>query len=238
MRAMFMGDKIKAWLEPRKALGQVGLARKVNELIPPGHRKLTKQTLSSLINRNSQRSSFAPYIALAMGVDLDSLLAPNEPLRPLDPSEKISTAVELAESGARIVRFNHAIVPVISTREAALMCGSELVDFSEHDHIAVGFLENPPSARAFAIEIEGDSMEAPAGVSFPAGTIVVIDPARKPKAGDFILVCDGPESATLKRLVIDGTRRFLGTLNPRYPMMEWRDDFIILGTASGYHGRL
>lgn len=237
MRGMLMGEKIKSWIDA-KGLDQMDLVRGVNAILPPGEKPLTKQTLNALILRNSKGSKFAPYLARVMEVELDSLVTPGAPLRHLREAEKISAANELARSGARPTGYNRATVPVITMREAAEMCIAGELATTGHSEVSVGFLDAPPGPGSFAVVLENDSMEAPSGLSFPAGTVIVLDPNRQPRNGDFVLVCDTSTSTMLRRLVVDGAKRYLTPLNPRYPVLEWQESFIIAGTACGYHGRL
>lgn len=76
---------------------------------------------------------------------------------------------------------------------------------------------------SFALRVEGDSMVNPmtGGVSFPDGAIIIVDPTRKAKAGDFVVATDPTsKQATLKQLMADGGRWFLKPLNPAYPTTE------------------
>jgi SOS-response transcriptional repressor LexA len=70
---------------------------------------------------------------------------------------------------------------------------------------------------AFALRVRGDSMEP----RCPDGAIIVVDPDREAVNGSLVVVrLDKDEEATFKRLVIEGGRRFLAPLNPRYPVLE------------------
>ncbi len=67
----------------------------------------------------------------------------------------------------------------------------------------------------FALQVQGDSMEP----EFPDKAIVVIDPGYPPENGLYI-ACDYLGDTALRRLVIDGERRFLKAENPAYPTVE------------------
>jgi len=58
-----------------------------------------------------------------------------------------------------------------------------------------------PSPTSFALQVEGDSMtNTGAGVSFPDGCIIVVDPERAPKAGDYVIAKDVTnQKATFKK---------------------------------------
>ena len=76
---------------------------------------------------------------------------------------------------------------------------------------------------AFALAVQGDSMVGSDQnqASFPAGTLIFVDPGEAAKAGDYVLATD-PESKepTFKRLMQDGGRWFLRPLNTAYPTTE------------------
>lgn len=86
--------------------------------------------------------------------------------------------------------------------------------------------ETKPGANSFALRVSGDSMTSPypGDVSFPDGTIIVVDPSRSCDAGDYVIAKDvTTQQATFKRLVHDGGRWFLKPLNPAYPTIEIDD---------------
>lgn len=77
------------------------------------------------------------------------------------------------------------------------------------------------SPQAFALRVEGDSMEAAHGPSFPHGAIVVFDPEQAAINNSFVLAKQSANSQLMfKQLVIDGNRRYLKPLNARYPLIE------------------
>lgn len=89
------------------------------------------------------------------------------------------------------------------------------------------------SPHTFALRVEGDSMTAPNGMSFPEGCIIIIDPERSPKAGDYVVAKDiATQKATFKRLTTDGNRWYLKPLNPAYPAIEIDDPSMrVIGVA-------
>lgn len=81
---------------------------------------------------------------------------------------------------------------------------------------------------AFALTVRGDSMEP----RCPDGAIIVVDPDREAVNGSLVVVrLDKDEEATFKRLVIEGGRRFLAPLNPRYPVLEITGPATICGVV-------
>lgn len=78
--------------------------------------------------------------------------------------------------------------------------------------------QSTPSRNAFALRVEGDSMTAPTGRSFPDGCTIIVDPNRGPKPGDFVVAKDvTAQRATFKQLTSDGLMSYLKPLNPAYP---------------------
>ncbi|BET97762.1 LexA family protein [Xenorhabdus taiwanensis] len=89
------------------------------------------------------------------------------------------------------------------------------------------------SAGAFALRIDGDSMEP----EFKAGDIVVIDPELAPNPGEFVVAANCEHEATFKKyrptiISIDGVRHFeLIPLNRDYPILDsQRLRLTIIGT--------
>lgn len=89
------------------------------------------------------------------------------------------------------------------------------------------------SRKAFALEVEGDSMTNPRGnPSFPSGSRVVVDPEREATSGSFVIVrIDDVKAATFKKLVLDGRDALLVPLNPQFPTRPMTEDCVIVGTV-------
>ena len=90
------------------------------------------------------------------------------------------------------------------------------------------------SARAFALEVRGDSMEDPGGrFSFPEGCLIVLDPERKLKAGDFAVFRNNDwDEATFKQYVVDGGQKLLKPLNPRYRAQSMPPGTVMVGVVT------
>lgn len=86
--------------------------------------------------------------------------------------------------------------------------------------------------HTFAVEVHGDSMVNPNGwPSFPPGTLIVVEPDLPARDGDFVIAADREGRPTFKQLVIDGGRRYLKPLNPRFPIIEIGPDTQIVGVV-------
>lgn len=82
------------------------------------------------------------------------------------------------------------------------------------------------SGNAFALRVVGDSMTSPVpgALSFPEGTVLIVDPNKSATAGDYVIAKDvSTQQATFKKLAHDGGRWFLRPLNPAYPTIEIDD---------------
>lgn len=93
--------------------------------------------------------------------------------------------------------------------------------------------------QAFWLQVEGDSMTSPAGLSIPEGTFVLFDTGRDPINGSLVIakLTDSNE-ATFKKLVIDGGRHFLKGLNPNWPVTQVNGNCRIIGVAIETRQRL
>jgi len=87
------------------------------------------------------------------------------------------------------------------------------------------------SPDTFALRIEDDTMDAPIGVSFPKGTIIIVDPSHIPTHSSFVLAYSTLDQAkpVFKQLIYEGHRKFLKPLNPRYEGKEMSEHIKILG---------
>jgi len=84
------------------------------------------------------------------------------------------------------------------------------------------------SENAFALRIQGDSMEP----DIKDNEIVIVDPLRIAEHNSIVIVIqNGNTEATCKQLVIDGGKRYLKPINPRYPIMEMQADARLCGVV-------
>jgi SOS-response transcriptional repressor LexA len=117
-------------------------------------------------------------------------------------------------------------VPLISWVAAGKL--GEITDMylpGEAEHWIDAY-ETQPGEQAFALRVDGDSMTSPypGEVSFPSGSIIIVDPSRACDAGDYVVAKDvSTQEATFKKLVKDGGRWYLKPLNTSYPTIEIDD---------------
>lgn len=88
------------------------------------------------------------------------------------------------------------------------------------------------SKHAFALRLNGDSMQAPDGVSFPTGSIICVEPEMRADNGSFVVARrENDNEATFKQLIIDGDRKYLKPLNPRYPIILIDEPIVFCGVV-------
>ncbi|MBO0369259.1 LexA family transcriptional regulator [Pseudomonas putida] len=85
---------------------------------------------------------------------------------------------------------------------------------------------------AFWLEVKGDSMTSPVGLSIPEGMLILIDTEEDARHGKLVVakLTDSNE-ATFKKLVEDSGQRFLKPLNPSYPMLAINGNCKIIGVV-------
>ena len=76
----------------------------------------------------------------------------------------------------------------------------------------------------YALRVLGDSMEP----EFPEGCVIVVDPGYAPRDGSYVVV-EYAGDVFFRQLVIDGERRFLKPLNPKYGAFELVPPYTVRG---------
>ncbi len=139
---------------------------------------------------------------------------------------------ENAIYSAQSTRQNFYRVPVLTWQATAEWLEKSGQVDSSANHLTYIITSTHVSLYAFALRVEGDSMEAAHGVSFPPGSIIVIDPEYQANNGAFVLAKQSSTgSLVFKQYVIDGSRRYLKPLNPRYPIVEITPQAMICGVV-------
>ncbi|WP_186055235.1 LexA family protein [Burkholderia gladioli] len=75
------------------------------------------------------------------------------------------------------------------------------------------------SEHSFYLRVPGESMFDPRDAkSFEVGDLILVDAVREPENGSFVVVKLGEsDEAVLRKLVFEGSKRFLKILNPAWP---------------------
>lgn len=86
--------------------------------------------------------------------------------------------------------------------------------------------------RGFWLEVHGDSMSSPVGVSFPEGMSILVNPEAEPYSGGYVIARKkSSDEVTFKKYIYDMGREFLKPLNPQYPVIEMNNDCEIIGVV-------
>lgn len=85
---------------------------------------------------------------------------------------------------------------------------------------------------AFWLNVKGDAMTAPSGVSVAADMLILVDPAIEALPGTLVIAQrSGSAEATFRKLIEEGGQRYLVPLNPTYPKALYTDACRIIGVV-------
>ncbi|WP_414162854.1 LexA family protein [Superficieibacter sp. BNK-5] len=200
---MSISARVRAKRE-QLGLTQTELAEKV---------KASQQAIEQLENGKTRRPRYLPELAKALGVSVDWILNGDEnfsQISPYVPGKKY---------------------PVLSKIQAgAWLEAVEAYTLKDIDN----WLESDAhiQGEAFWLQVDGDSMTAPAGLSIPEGTFVLFDTGREAINGSLVIAkLSDSNEATFKKLVIDGGQKYLKGLNPQWPLVSINGNCRIIGVA-------
>ncbi|KFK98107.1 LexA family transcriptional regulator [Serratia sp. Ag1] len=86
--------------------------------------------------------------------------------------------------------------------------------------------------NAFWLDVKGDSMTAPSGLSITEGMSILVNPDAEVLPGKLVVarLLDSNE-ATFKKYIEDSGKRYLKPLNPQYPLIEINGNCEIIGVV-------
>ena len=84
----------------------------------------------------------------------------------------------------------------------------------------------------YALRVLGDSMEP----EFADGCVIIVDPAYAPRDGSYVIV-EYAGDVFFRQLRIDGERRFLKPLNPKYGSFELVPPYTLRGGVVQQRGK-
>jgi SOS-response transcriptional repressor LexA len=120
-------------------------------------------------------------------------------------------------------------VPIISYVQAGRF-GETVDPYLPGDGSAWEPCPVPCGPKTFGLRVMGESMEP----RYHNGDIIFVDPDVPPLHGSAVVVrLKDSNEATFKQLVIEGTRRYLKPLNPRFPVIEITTEAHIVGVVIG-----
>lgn len=115
-------------------------------------------------------------------------------------------------------------VPVISWIRAGAMDDIEIVQEPESGEWPEVRVDGRVGNRAWALRVEGDSMDDGTPTGIREGSTIICDPDLAPHANAYVIAKDTTtQQATFKKLVTDGGRWYLKPLNRAYPTIEIDD---------------
>ncbi|ELE2255617.1 LexA family transcriptional repressor, partial [Escherichia coli] len=119
--------------------------------------------------------------------------------------------------------------PVINWVQAGLFSTAG-DDYSMYDHDNWRHSVKYAGERGFWLEVHGDSMTSPVGITFPEGMSILVNPDKAVHSGCYVIARKkSTNEATFKKYVTEMGRSFLKPLNPQYPIIEIDDDCEIVG---------
>ncbi|MBK0000319.1 LexA family transcriptional regulator [Erwinia sp. S38] len=178
----------------------------------------TQQAIVQLESGKTKRPRYLPELAKALGCEIEWLLDGKDVVtgdnfsgfRPYSPGRKypVLSKVQAGAWGEAIEAY--------TVKDIDLWLESDA-------HV---------QGESFWLEVDGDSMTAPMGLSIPEGTFVLFDTGREAVNGSLVVakLIDDNE-ATFKKLVIDGSQKYLKGLNPQWPMVPINGNCRIIGVA-------
>lgn len=214
-------DRVKAARSHAK-LTQAQLAKAVG---------IDQASISDLERGRSQRSSYNASIAKACGVSAIWLESESGPMVAVAQAEPSNVRDTIQPNMA----YRYPVISWVSAgswEEAVQPYPDGFSDrYEMSDYDAKG--------AAFWLEVKGDSMTSPAGVSVPEGMMILIDTEADVKPGKLVIAkLPASNEATFKKLVDDGGTRYLKPLNPEYKMVECGPECRIIGVAVRMSGVL
>lgn len=200
-------SKNVAWLMEKNSIRRSTELAKLTGVPQPTIHRLLSGTHSE--PRGTTLRPIADFFGVTLSALMETDMATGAPIPNVTPTATIYPAV-----------------PLISWVQAGNW--AEIVDnYVPGDGELIAARDSKPGKYSFALRVEGDSMVSHNHISFPPGTILIVDPSRIPATGDFVVAKDVETGcATFKRLMQDAGRWFLKPLNPAYPLMPIDDPAI------------
>ncbi|MDE1488912.1 LexA family transcriptional regulator [Xenorhabdus bovienii] len=88
------------------------------------------------------------------------------------------------------------------------------------------------SNDSFWLEVKGDSMTSPSGLSIPEGMMILVDPEVAPVNGKLVVAkLERENEATFKQYIVDAGNYYLKPLNPQYRMIPLHGNCKIIGVV-------
>ncbi|KMW73323.1 repressor [Photorhabdus luminescens subsp. luminescens] len=86
--------------------------------------------------------------------------------------------------------------------------------------------------KGYWLDVKGDSMTSPSGITFPEGMSILINPEKDPYPGCYVIAeVKKTNEVTFKKYVVDIGREYLKPLNPSYHMIKMDNSIEIIGVV-------
>ena len=198
------------------------------------HAKLTQKALalkagveqpviSQLETGKNLQSAHLPKIAHACGV---SAIWLSENIGPMVNAAKTDSNV--GEARQLVESFRYPVISWVAAGAWAEAVEPFPPGYSDRYELSDYDSKGP----AFWLEVKGDSMTSPVGMSITEGTLILVDTEADAQSGKLVVAkLADSDQATFKKLVDDGGRRFLKPLNPAYPTEMCAENCRIVGVV-------
>lgn len=88
------------------------------------------------------------------------------------------------------------------------------------------------SEESFWLEVKGDSMTSPSGLSIPEGMIILVDPTVEVVSGKLVVAkLESENEVTFKQYIVDAGNHYLKPLNPQYRLIPINGNCKIVGVV-------
>jgi SOS-response transcriptional repressor LexA len=212
-----LNEKIRYALK-RASLTQTAAAQRIG---------VTPQSVYKWIKTGQIDKTNLQKLADLTGLRIDWFLGENE--KSWVPNDPDSLMLQIP--GVRPTRQHVDLFPLISYAQAATLADPE-------ERIAPADAEDwlpwpyPCSISTYALPVRGTSMES----EFFENEIVLVDPERAPKSGDFVIAkLERHREASLKKLLQEGDSLYLTAQNKSWPepIVRLDDRWKICGVVIG-----
>ncbi len=226
---MNAAEKVRAWREAHK-INTTEAAKLI------GH-GVSRQNLEQFESGEVKQPRYSIHLAKAIGVSMEQLFDKtlSWPLAGEVTTQTSKSVIAAKNEGAYNTSHYKQTLKVVPVFDDV---PEQPVNLNEPHHYSLLKHVVAPcdlSDGGYALRVIGDSMLNPTGSpSFPAGSLIFVDPNIKPEPGHFVVgTVPGAESFVFKKLISDAGQRYLESLNPKFNLIPVPFGFDIRGVVVG-----